>query len=92
MNILYVSVKDTYLCLKYNEKTVRAAIIPVLYRYTEVLDFEKETGIVSLMAEFSFKDGSIIVEEDWINLYDVLRFGFENPADIINKIDRIELE
>lgn len=88
---LNISVKNDYVCLNVKNKTVKSYVPHVLERYTEIKKFDRENGVLTLMAKMNLLNGISSIEEDWIDLNADLGFAFKNPNKIINEIDKIEL-
>lgn len=88
---LAVSVNNGYVNLSVNNRTVKYMVSPVVERYTKVLDFDKENGILTIMMKCNLLDGTSVEEEDHIDLNEELGFAFKNPKDVVNNIDEIIL-
>lgn len=89
---LIIQVKDGYLFLRLLGRTVQILVTPLLQRYTHVLDFDRDTGVLLLEAEFLFPNGTAVTEEDPLSLSDALIWAFPEPLSLIREIRTITLE
>lgn len=88
---LNVSVKNSYVYLELEGRTVRFLVSPLLKAYTKVIKFDKTNGVLIMSMSCQLKDGSCIEDEDYIDLNEELGFAFRNPRMIIDRIDDVKI-
>lgn len=91
MHNLSISVKNNYVTLKIKNKTIRYLATPALIGYKSVKEFDRTSGVITLLTQFHLFNGEDVEEEDWIDLKSELGFAFKNPEKIINEIENIHL-
>ena len=88
---LNICVDNHYRVLSLRGKQIRSLIAPVVDRYTSVIDFNPDAGVVVVRYEATLTDGEKVVDDDFIDLNDELWFGFSNIKDTIRSIGNITL-
>lgn len=90
--VLRLSLKDNYLIYKIENYTIKTLIASVIKELISVESFNKNYGIVELKLRLELLNGEKCIENDWFDITDDLKFIYENPMDIIKRIDKIEIE
>ncbi|MBR1455089.1 MAG: hypothetical protein IJ593_10685 [Lachnospiraceae bacterium] len=91
MSKLDISIDKGYRVLTFNNKQVRFKIAPVVKRYTKLLEFNKEEGLVYLEYEAKLLTGETVFEDDTVDLNEELWVISSSPKKLINSIESITI-
>ena len=86
---LELSLKNGYLVYKIEKYTIKSLIAGVVKELICVENFNKKLGLVELKMRMELLDGTKCVENEWVDIKDDLKLVYENPMDVINKIDKV---
>ena len=90
--ILKLKLKNHYLIYNIDGNNVKTRVADVVEEIVSIESFDRKTGIV----EFKWR-GKVLnqvshMDTDWLDIKDDLKFLYENPMDIIGKIEKVVIE